>query len=39
MSRLTIIVIAIASLLIVGVALCAAGAISPVKAQPTTDVE
>jgi ketosteroid isomerase-like protein len=39
MSRLTIIVIAIASLLIVGVALCAAGAISPVKAQQTTDVE
>ena len=39
MSRLTIIVIAIASLLIVGVALCAAGAISPVKAQPTTDME
>ena len=39
MSRLTISVIAIASLLIVGVALCAAGAISPVKAQQTTDVE
>jgi ketosteroid isomerase-like protein len=39
MSRLIIIVIAIASLLIVGVALCVAGTISPLRAQPTTDVE